>query len=122
MEGKREEKYLKKDQDDQITVFYPKEFLKHLPTSRIFAIMRKPNQKAKKDDVILILRGSGLFIDIKAPHTGEIAKIPLKKGQKVKVGDQLFSMKNIAKEPLKKPKKKHVYPDENELEEKIKHK
>jgi len=35
--------------------------------------MKKTGESTNKGDVVLILKGSDLFVDIKAPHSGKIA-------------------------------------------------
>ena len=63
---------------------------------------------------MIIIRGNGLFVDIKAPHKGTINKMNFKKDDQVKIGDILFSMKDVVVEPPPKPQIEYKYPDKSE--------
>ena len=69
--------------------------------------MVKPGDKVEKDQPILEVETDKAVAEIPCPQAGTIEKLHYKAGDKIKVGDVLFSMKTTGKVvAVEKPKKK----------------
>ncbi|WP_181892362.1 biotin/lipoyl-containing protein, partial [Citrobacter portucalensis] len=64
----------------------------------ITQVLVAPNDKVKKDDVLMTLEAMKIEYSIRAPHDGIVDSSYFQAGDQVKAGDELVEFKPLAEE------------------------